>query len=187
MNSTEQMNVRLMHVDMHEYFLTRINKAMSTENYIEASWIIYSCLENRYFRTMEKLKNQCKYCRSKSKCNRKKKNELALKTKINCIKRLHENNVKCISEAFRIELFEETKSWVKKRNDLMHDLLSLDIYENTDVMFKESAEVGLKLLNETYTSCTEFRRLFYQDDYTFVFPENAMDACNCKPQEKKDE
>ena len=117
----------------------------------------------------------------------KKKNELALKTKINCVKRLHENDVKCIRDAFRAELFDETKKWVQKRNDLMHDLLSLEMYENTDDMFKESAEVGFKLLNETYASCTEFRRLFYQDDYTFEFPEAAMAVCNCKPQGKKGE
>lgn len=186
MKSTETMESRLIRVDMHDYFLNRINVAMENENYIEASWLIYSCFENRYFRTIEKVKQNCKYCRSKSKCNKKEKNELALATKIKCINRLYENNVECISKAFRSEIFQETLKWIDDRNTLMHELLSLEFYEDTDKRFRKSAEDGIVLLNETYSSCTEFRKLFYTDGYDFIFPENAMEGCSCKPRKKEE-
>ena len=60
MKSTEDMEQRLQRVDMHEYFLNRITAAMEEENYIEASWLIYSCFENRYFRTIQKYRESCK-------------------------------------------------------------------------------------------------------------------------------
>lgn len=64
----------------------------------------------------------------------------------------------------------------------MHELLSLEYYQETDKRFKESAKKGLNLLNETYEACTNFRKLFYADNYVFEFPEKAMDDCSCKPQ-----
>lgn len=180
MKSNEPMESRLKRVDMHNFFLHRIDAAMKNENYIEASWLIYSCFENRFFRTLEKYKKDCKYCKGKSWCNNK-ENRLALTTKIKCVRRLHDNNVTCISEAFRYELYKEILDWVDERNGLMHELLSLEFYENTDEMFKKSAEKGKKLLDETYESCTRFRKLFYADGYTFNFPEKAMEGCPCKP------
>ena len=184
MQSTESMESRLKRVDMHNYFLDRINASMENGNYIEASWLIYSCFENRFFRTLEKYNYLCKYCRSKSRCNKKGKNELALATKIKCVKRLHENHVSCISEVFRYDIFQEILNWVDKRNDLMHELLSLEYYENTDERFKESAEIGKALLDETYESCTKFRQRFYDDEYVFEFPEEAMEGCQCKPKKE---
>lgn len=186
MKSTETMESRLKRVNMHDYFLKRIRFAMDSENFIEASWLIYACFENRYFRTMEKYKSNCDFCRSKSKCNKKPKNELALTTKIKCVQRLHENAVPCICESFRYELFQQTIEWIGQRNELMHELLSLEYYENTDQLFKESAEIGKKLLDETYESCTKFRKAFYEDNYIFQFPKAAMEGCPCKPKEKKE-
>ncbi len=69
MESTENMESRLQRVDMHDFFLNKIDVAMKEKRYIEASWLIYSCLENRYFRTVEKVKNQCMY--SDGKCKKK--------------------------------------------------------------------------------------------------------------------
>ena len=69
----------------------------------------------------------------------------------------------------------------------MHELLSLEFYENTDERFKESAEVGKALLDETYKCCTVFRQLFYAEDYKFVFPEEAMENCPCKPKKKEED
>lgn len=184
MESTESMDERLSRVGMHSYFLNRIGVAMEHGNYIEASWLIYACLENRYFRTIMKYRENCKYCRSKSKCNKKSKNELALKTKISCVERLHQAGISCITNAFPSSIFQETKKWVDNRNDLMHDLLSLEYYENMDILFKESAEKGLCLLNKTYQSCTKFRELFYTDGYQFEMPESVSEKCPCKPKKE---
>lgn len=81
MRSTEDKSKRIEMVDMHQYFIERINAAVAESRYFEASWLIYACMENRFFRVLQKFKRQCKYCRGKCKKN---KNELALSTKIAC-------------------------------------------------------------------------------------------------------
>lgn len=55
MKSTEQKGERLKRVDMHNFFMEKIDDAMKNKRFIEASWLIYSCFENRYFRTVEKI------------------------------------------------------------------------------------------------------------------------------------
>ena len=184
MRSTEKLETRLERVTMHEFFLKRINKAIAGQNYIEASWLVYACLENRYFRTIAKIKEYCKY--SHGKC-RKSGNELALRTKIGCLQRLYEAGCPCILNAFDLTLFDETKKWVKERNVLMHNLLRLDGYENIDEQFKEIAIRGSQILDRTYACCTEFRKLYYNKEYEFVFPEEAMEKCSCKPNLNKAE
>lgn len=41
--------------------MEKIDDAMKKKRFIEASWLIYSCFEDRYFRTVEKIKGQRKY------------------------------------------------------------------------------------------------------------------------------
>lgn len=69
----------------------------------------------------------------------------------------------------------------------MHDLLTLECYENSDMKFKECAESGIAILNETYDSVGKFRKMFFDEKYQFVFPEEAMEGCPCKlkPKEKE--
>lgn len=184
MKSIEPMDTRLKKVDMHQFFLNRIDKAVNNNNYIEAAWLIYACFENRYFSTISKFKDKCKYSRGKCK---KQKNELALRTKIRCLQRLSAENCTCISNAYKNEIFERTLDWVKRRNALMHDLLQLDAYEDMDDQFKQISEEGVELLKETYDCCTEFRRLYFTDGYEFVFPEEAMEKCACKPRKDSEE
>ena len=62
---------------------------------------------------------------------------------------------------------------------MMHDLLSLETYKNMDEDFKTLAIEGEKILRGLYNSCTNFRSKFYSEEYTFVFPEKAMEACPC--------
>ncbi len=45
--------------------------------------------------------------------------------------------------------------------------------------FKKSSLDGQSLLSDLYESCTNFRKMFYADDYEFVFPEKAMNTCPC--------
>ena len=163
-------------VDMHQFFIDKIDKAIKDSRYIEATWLIYACMENRFFRVLKKYKNQCKYCKGKCKKN---KNELAISTKVACVKRLCEANVSCLADSFGIEFLEEIKNWIKKRNKMMHDLLSLDSYKESDDEFMQSALDGQILLGRLYTACTNFRNKFYADNYTFVFPESAMEGCPC--------
>ena len=69
MNSVENKETRLEMVGMHNFFLNKINNAIEEKRYIEASWLIYSCMENRFFRVLCKFKNQCAY--SNGKCGKK--------------------------------------------------------------------------------------------------------------------
>ena len=183
MNSTESKETREQMVDMHQFFIDRIGEAIDNRRYIEASWLIYSCMENRFFRVLQKYKNQCKYCKGKSKC-KKNSNELAISTKIDCVKRLLENGVSCISLSFTSDQLDEIKQWVTKRNKMMHDLLSLDTYRDCDDAFQDSAITGRDMLTRLYSSCTNFRAAFYTDGYEFVFPEAAMEGCQCGKRSK---
>lgn len=184
MKSTEAKEIRERMVDMHQFFLDRIDEAIKSGRFIEASWLIYSCLENRFFRILQKYKANCRYCTGKCKKNR---NELALSTKLSCVKRLCENDVPCISNSFSLAQLEEIRIWVKKRNHMMHDLLSLDTYENTDEDFKASAIEGQTILTNLYASCTRFRHEFYSDKCEFTFPEKAMEDCPCNRNNKESE
>ena len=69
----------------------------------------------------------------------------------------------------------------------MHNLLQLEYYENMDAEFKKIALDGKALLDQTYASCTKFRKEFYADEYEFVFPESAMERCSCKPRKSSDD
>lgn len=178
MDSTEDMSERLKMVDMHDYFIKQIDKEMKEKEYITACWLIYSCLENRYFRTVKKLKRFCD-ASSKSEQCKSEKNKIALSTKIHCIKRLYDNNVSCIHDTFEEKLFDDTINWIKKRNELMHNLLSLEEYKNCNEEFKKCAKDGKRLLTKTYTACTAFRKEFYDKNYKFEFPERAMKECRC--------
>lgn len=185
MESTEEQTIRIDMVEMHQYFIEKINDAIRDKRAVEAVWLIYACLENRYFRIIKKFKHLCSKCSKNSKC-RSNKNQLALATKIKCVQRLCLAGVPCISNSFDEELFSDTLKWVKTRNLLTHQLLSLDSYQNTyEKSFLELATSGVIILNTTYQSCTTFRKLFYDKDYTFVFPPSCMDECPCgaKPNE----
>ena len=63
----------------------------------------------------------------------------------------------------------------------MHNLLQPKDYQNMDKQFEKISNIGFALLQKTYSACTEFRKLFYTDGYKFVFPEDAMEKCSCKP------
>lgn len=177
MENIEPIETRRKMVKMHQFFLDKIIKATEEKNYLEAAWLIYSCLENRYFRTIKKYNRLCKY--GKNSC-KKNSNEIALKTKIRCVERLMKSNKTCLSNAFTKELIDRTITWVKKRNKLMHQLLTLDTYEESyNESFKELAIEGQQIVIDTYSACTTFRKDFFKANYEFVFPNECMDKCPC--------
>lgn len=171
MKQNESLELRCEMATMHDFFLNKIDESIEGGLYFEASWLIYSCLENRFFRVLDKYKRECKYCRKGSKC-RKGSNQLAISTKVKCVERLCDAGVECISDSFSSEIFDEVKAWIKLRNSLMHNLLSLEHYEDHfDKDFKELALNGKRIVEDVYEACTKFREAFFQPDYEFVFPE----------------
>lgn len=187
MKQNESLELRYEMATMHDFFLNKINESIEGKLYFEASWLIYSCLENRFFRVLDKYKRECKYCTKGGKC-RKGSNQLALSTKVSCVERLYKENVSCISDSFSGDIFDEVRVWVKSRNRLMHNLLSLEHYEDHfDNDFKELALSGKTIVEDVYDACTKFRGAFFQPDYKFVFPEFCMEECSCKSHQKKGE
>ena len=116
---------------------------------------------------------------------KKPNNELALRTKIRCLQRLHTAKIQCIYEAFDHTLFDKTLEWVKNRNILMHNLFKLEDYTNVDLLFKQCSLDGRELLRMTYESTTKFRSIFYSKNHEFNFPVIAMEGCSCKPQKQQ--
>ena len=165
-------------IQMHDFFLGKIDTAISESRNIEAVWLIYACMENRLFRTLEKSKKQCSY--SKGKC-KKTDNQISISTKIACLQRLREHHVSCIEDSFPETLFDNIKKWIKQRDKLMHNLLVLENYANVENKFANCANEGRTLLLQLYDSCTKFRTLFFSDSYIFEFPKEAMNGCRCKP------
>ena len=185
MKQNEPLEIRCELATMHDYFLNKIEKSIDGKLYFEAAWLIYSCLENRFFRVLDKYKRSCKYCVKSGKC-RKGSNQLAIGTKIKCVERLYDAGVSCIRSSFSTELFAEVRAWVKLRNKLMHNLLSLEHYdEHFDNDFKELALSGKKVVDDVYEACTIFRAAFFEPGYEFRFPESCMEQCPCKPRNQK--
>lgn len=184
MEQKESFETRCEMATMHDFFLNKINESIENELYFEAAWLIYSCLENRFFRVLDKFKRKCKYCISGGKC-RKSNNQLAISTKVNCVERLHDAGVECISDSFSSDIFNEVRAWIKLRNQLMHNLLSLEHYEDHfDRDFKELAMNGKRIVEDVYEACTKFRAEYFRSDYVFEFPESCMEQCPCKPRKE---
>lgn len=185
MENKESFEIRSEMASMHGFFRKKIEESMNDGNYFEASWLIYSCLENRFFRVLDKYKTNCKYCKKGSKC-RKRSNQLAISTKVSCVERLLDAGVPCIKGSFSSDLLKDVRAWNKKRNRLVHDLLGLDKYEERfENGFKELATEGEAIVVRVYESCTVFRSLFFEDGYEFVFPEECMDGCPCSRNRKE--
>lgn len=181
MKQNESIDVRCDMATMHDFFLNKIDESIKGGLYFEAAWLIYSCLENRFFRVLDKYKRNCKYCVNGGKC-RKGSNQLAIGTKIKCVERLYNADVSRVRSSFSAELFAEVRLWVTLRNKLMHNLLSLEHYEeHFDNDFKELALNGKKVVDDVYDACTKFRAAFFEPGYEFIFPESCMEQCPCKP------
>lgn len=186
MEQTEPLDKRLKMVEMHSFFLEKINSSIDEENFFEASWLIYSCIENRFFRVLDKYKRKCKYCVKGGKC-RKGSNQLALSTKLACVERLVKVGEASVADSFNLELLADTRAWVKRRNGLMHDLLALETYEEKfDNDFRSLALDGREVLRRIYSSCETFRVKFFTPGYEFVFPVECMEKCACKPRDSSD-
>lgn len=56
MKQNESIDVRCDMATMHDFFLNKIDESIKGGLYFEAAWLIYSCLENRFFRVLDKYK-----------------------------------------------------------------------------------------------------------------------------------
>lgn len=170
MNAQEPLEERLLMVKMHEEFLGRIDSAIKKKHSIEACWLCYSCFESRITRSLDKISVAC----SDRKCFENKR--IGIVTKIDCLMRLSRQQY-FATEAFDRKLLREVKAWCKKRNVLVHELVTLNNYEGMDIRFLELAKEGQKLLQQLYAQTTEFRNHYYEIASAPPFPQNVINKC----------
>ena len=155
---------------MHDSFLGKLRKAISEKQYVEASWLCYAIFEQRISRIIEKHIIKCpKGKRSKD------EKPTSISTRILCLKKL----IKCeygVYAEFDKSLLEDIDKWCKKRNRLIHGLVSLDHYKMYDEEFKELALAGAPLVERLYAEATKVREWCRNDNQFPKFPEIK---CRC--------
>jgi hypothetical protein len=158
MKKIDSLKTRTQMVEMHTVYKNDLNEAMSKGNYITATWLCYSIIEQRTNRVIEKYLFQC----PKEKRKEKTSDTCAISTRLKCIKYLNEMNYACFI-SISSNLIQDILDWCEKRNSLMHDLVKITRYKNYDKEFKCIAIKGCDLVNEYYKAADTFRE-WYQDD-----------------------
>ncbi len=172
MKQTEPLETRKKMVYMHDEMRQRLDNAMNNNRYVEASWICYAIFEQRITRIMMKHLKKC----PKGK-RRKDERHVGISTKIQCLKKLTQKGYGAYSE-FDKKLLNDIDKWCKKRNTLVHDLVSLDNYKNYDKEFEALAKAGEPLVKKLYKEAEKIRRWCYKENNNFgKFPEIK---CKCK-------
>ena len=148
----ESLEIRKEMVHMHNEYLSKLNIAMQTQNYIEASWICYSIFEQRTTRVIEKFIMKCPL----KKRQNKKPETASISTRLKCIKDLSKSNYLFLEE-IDTKLLENILKWCNTRNSLVHDLVSLERYKKFDEEFKQLAIEGNELVFKYYKQIENFR------------------------------
>lgn len=167
-------------VKMHDNVLERLDKAIKEKRSIEACWLCYACFESRINRTIEKVSEKCdgRYCHQN--------NRVGIQTKIDCLKRLlHQKYLGM--DNFDINLFGQIKAWCKKRNTLVHALITLNNYQNIDEKFLNLAKEGLPIVISLYEQTTKFRNNYYAAEEIPAFPQEANDKCSLVKSRRKND
>lgn len=174
MKAKESIEERLKMAQMHDDVLERIDSAIKSKKSIEACWLCYACFESRVTRTLEKLSENC----SKKSCLRN--SRVGIVTRMECIKRLI-NLSYTDAGLMDKRLLIDIQNWCKKRNVLVHNLVSLNNYNNMDEKFLNLAKQGKPLVDKLYHQVTQFREDYYCLDKMPPFPICAENKCKLQP------
>lgn len=178
MNPKEPLDERLKMVKMHDDVMKRIDTAIKKKNCIEACWLCYSCMDNRITRTLEKLSEKC--------CKRNCYNNprVGISSRIACLKRLIK---KCYAgtELIESKLLGDIQKWCKTRNTYVHNLITLNNYENIDEKFMTLAKEGKPLVDALYKQMTEFRENYYNLKEMPEFPKDVEQKCQLRKKSKQ--
>lgn len=179
MKPKESFEDRLKMAEMHDDVFLRIDAAIKNNQCIEACWLCYSCFESRIIRTLEKLSERC----PKRNCYQNPK--VGINTRIDCLKRLSKSSY-AGSDSFDNQLLGAIIVWCKERNNLVHDLVTLNRYYGMDEKFLDMAKKGQPLVEKLYEETTIFRNRYYEISVMPCFPESVYEKCRlCKKEEKK--
>lgn len=180
MEPQDSYSDRLEMVKMHVDVLRRIDNAIENKQSIEACWLCYSCFESRITRTLEKVSVNC----SKRACYKNYK--AGIRSRIECLQRLQKQGY-AGTEAFDNQLLGDIKAWCRKRDILVHALVTLNNYSGMDEKFLDIAKDGKPLVEQLYYQTTKFRNTYYKIESMPEFPEKAEEKCRLKKKESKTE
>lgn len=170
MKPMESYEVRLEMAQMHDDFLERLDKAMKRKQYIEASWLCYAIFEQRITRIIEKHISQCPKAK-----RGKNENPVGIATRILCLQKLVKQQYGPYAN-FDKELLKKIFAWCKRRNDLIHGLVSLEHYKKYDREFRALAESGEPLVKQLYAEAGKVREWCRADNQFEKFPDFK---CRC--------
>lgn len=170
MKPKEPIEVRRKMAEMHDDVLKRINTAYKNKQHIEVCWLCYACFESRVNRIFEKI---CVGC---SKGKRTDGRHVGINTKIECCARLIRNGYAPLQKE-NVDLVNTVKGWCKERNSLIHSLVSIETYDETDKKFESLAKRGKKLVEQMYSVGKDVREYYYNVDDIPVFDQAVVNKC----------
>lgn len=170
MKPNESRTVRDEMVSMHNEYIDRLEKAMESKSYVEASWLCYSLFEQRIKRLILKHISVC------PKAKKKKGKDATISTRIACLQELVASQYGGYKD-FAPDLLPSISKWCDRRNDLVHGLVSLEHYKEYDKEFKALAEDGEPLVKSLYAESTRFRKWWYSNRELPAFPKFS---CKCQ-------
>lgn len=158
---------------MHDSVLAWIDKALSSEAYVEACWVAYACFESRVNRIIEKVIGGCPKAQRDSMAR-----PIGITTKIQCLVRLSRTEHPFF-EPGDDEILNSVKGWCKKRNDLVHKMVTPELYDASKQEITSLAKQSRTLVIRSYKMATHVRECFYGVDKVPEISEAAVKACSC--------
>lgn len=173
MQPQEPLETRLKMVEMHDEVLDWYNKALNDELYIDACWYAYSCFESRIDRAISKIAIACPIPKRKNRGN-----PTGITTKIECLIRLCRSGHPFLKD-LNPDMLCSIKGWCSERNDLVHDLVTLEKYPESNQRFKSLAIRSKKLVAYAYESARMIRLYYYESDSVPSIPDECAKKCRC--------
>lgn len=158
---------------MHNSVLKRIDMACKNRQYIEVCWLCYACFESRVNRVLSKICGGC------TKEERTDSRHVGITTKLECYVRLIKSKYPLLSKEY-YQLLNTVKGWYKERNDLIHDMVSLECYNDADKELKNLTIRGVTLVKNIYSLSTDVINYYYQAKEIPVFDMSVVKSCKLK-------
>lgn len=170
MEPRETLDQLLQMAEMHDDMINAIEEAIAAGDYVEACWYEYGCLESRVGRMIEKVIEGC------PKGPRNNTRAVGITTKVECLSRLAVNGHPFFDRNDQGSL-GQVKEWIKRRNRLVHKLVTLEEYRASASEFEKLANDGLRHVRRAYSIAAKVRSRFYDTEVITPFDDSK---CQCK-------